>query len=1142
MGYLEALRERVLVFDGGMGTGIQFRAPAPDAFQGHDGCNEWLSLTRPDLIADIHASFLAVGCDAIETNTFGAFSVVLDEYGLGAETRRLAEASARIARRVADEHAAPGRPRFVAGSIGPGTKLPSLGHIGFDDLAAAYEPLVDGLIEGGCDLLLVETCQDLLQLRAALDAVRRVSARRRVRLPVGVQITVETTGTMLLGTDTLAALAALLPLRPDTIGLNCATGPDAMRDHVRTLCRHSPAPVSVLPNAGLPRNDGGRMVYDLTPEHFADTLARFVEEFGVGVVGGCCGTEPRHLAALIARLGGRAAPRRAVEPLEALSSLYQAVPLAQSPRPLLIGERTNANGSKAFRERQAAGDVEGLVAMARAQQDEGAHVLDVCLAFVGRDEAADVAALMPRLNVEAQIPVMIDSTEPPAIEAALKRLGGRCIVNSINLEDGERRARDVLELCRRFGAAVVALCIDEQGMAREPARKLAVARRLTALAAQYGLGPQDMLIDPLTFTLGSGDEDSRRSALDTLEGLRLIKDGIPGARTLLGVSNVSFGLQPRVRRVLTSAFLRRALDAGLDAAILHAGKVLGADAVPAALWDACGRLIDDDRAGGDPLEVLLASDGVAPEAAPSEDLPVAQRLHRRIVSGRPQGLEADLDEALAAHAPLAIINDLLLPAMQEVGDLFGSGRLQLPFVLRSAETMKAAVRHLEPHMERSAAASRGRFVIATVKGDVHDIGKNLVDIILTNNGYTVDNLGIKVPVEQLIEAVRRDRPAAVGMSGLLVKSTLVMRDNLDAFNEAGIDLPVVLGGAALTRLYVERDLRRLYRGPVYYARDAFDGLRLVGAISRGEAPPAPVRGDAAPDDPSRDDEGTAAAIAIASPGPGSPLAPVARIPRPPFWGTRVTTGFDLAEVWTLLNRAALVKGRWGYTRAGLDAAGYAALQREEVEPALARLRRDALQDGWLQPAAIHGWFPCASDGDDLLVWATPDDAQPRWRFPFPRQAETPGRCLTDYVRPQPPDGGERDVLGVMVVTVGEAATAHCRDLLQADDYREYLLAHGFAVETAEALAEFQHRALRRELGIGGDDAAAPADLVKGRYRGRRFSFGYPACPDLEHQRLLQEMLDWERIGIRLSEECQLEPEQSTSALVFHHPGAEYFSI
>jgi len=1136
MGYLAALRERVLVFDGGMGTGIQFRAPDPDDFQGHDGCNEWLSLTRPDLIADIHDAFLAAGCDAIETNTFGAFPVVLDEYGLGAEARRLAEAAARLARRVADDHAAPGRPRFVAGSLGPGTKLPSLGHIGFDDLAAAYEPLVDGLIEGGCDLLLVETCQDLLQLRAALDAVRRVSERRRVRLPVGVQITVETTGTMLLGTDTLAALAALLPLRPDTIGLNCATGPDAMRDHVRTLCRHSPVPVSVLPNAGLPRNDGGRMVYDLTPERFADTLVRFVEEFGVGVVGGCCGTEPRHLSALIARLGGRAAPRRAVEPLEALSSLYQAVPLAQSPRPLLIGERTNANGSKAFRERQAAGDVEGLVAMARAQQDEGAHVLDVCLAFVGRDEAADVAALMPRLNVEAQIPVMIDSTEPPAIEAALKRLGGRCIVNSINLEDGEGRARDVLALCRRFGAAVVTLCIDERGMAREPERKLAVARRLTALAAEYGLGPQDLLVDPLTFTLGSGDEDSRRSALDTLEGLRLIKAGIPGVRTLLGVSNVSFGLQPRVRRVLTSAFLRRALDAGLDAAILHAGKVLGADDVPAGLWDACLRLIDDDRAGGDPLEILLASDGVAPDAAPAEDLTLEQRLHRRIVAGRPQGLEADLDEALAAYEPLAIINDLLLPAMQEVGDLFGSGRLQLPFVLRSAETMKAAVRHLEPRMARSADASRGRFVIATVKGDVHDIGKNLVDIILTNNGYTVDNLGIKVPVEQLIEAVRRDRPAALGMSGLLVKSTLVMRDNLDAFNEAGIDLPVVLGGAALTRLYVERDLRRLYKGPVYYARDAFDGLRLVGAISRGEAPPAPVRGDDAPDPDSAD------AVSAPEAGSRSPLAPVARIPRPPFWGTRVTDGIDLEAVWTLLNRAALVKGRWGYTRAGLDARRYADLQREEVEPALARLRADALRDGWLRPAAIHGWFPCAADGDDLLVWASPDDARPRWRFTFPRQTEMPGRCLTDYVRPLTPAGGERDVLGALVVTVGEAATARCRDLLQADDYREYLLTHGFAVETAEALAEYQHRELRRELGVAGDDAADPADLVKGRYRGRRFSFGYPACPDLEHQRLLGEMLGWERIGIRLSEECQLEPEQSTSALVFHHPGAEYFSI
>ena len=1010
--------------------------------------------------------------------------------------------------------------------MGPGTRLPGLGHIGFRDLSASYEPLAQGLVEGGCDLLLIETCQDLLQLRAALDAARRVFARLGRRLPVGLQITVETTGTMLLGTEPLAALAAVLPLKPDFVGLNCATGPDRMRDHVHTLCRHSPVPVSVLPNAGMPYTKDGRMVYDLTPEQFADAVAGYVKEFGVGIVGGCCGTEPRHLKLLAERVAGLSAPVRKTEPLEALSSLYQAVTLDQEPKPLLVGERTNANGSRQFKALQAAGDLDGMVAMAREQQAEGAHVLDLCVAFVGRDESADMAALVPRLNTEVQAPLMIDSTETPAVRAALERLGGRSIVNSINLEDGEAKARAVLELCRDFGAAVVALCIDEEGMAQTPQKKLAVARRLAVLAAEYGLGPQDMLFDPLTFTLGSGDAEYTQSALATLEGIRLIKREIPGARTLLGVSNVSFGLKPKVRRVLNAVFLRRAVAAGLDAAILHAGKILGADEVPAELWNACERLIDADRAQGEPLEILLASEGVAAETSVSADLPLAERLHRRIVTGDASGLEADLDAALADLAPLAIINDLLLPGMQEVGDLFGAGRLQLPFVLKSAATMKAAVRHLEPHMERADRVARGRFLIATVKGDVHDIGKNLVDIILTNNGFTVDNLGIKVPVEQIIDMVKREAPDAVGMSGLLVKSTLVMRDNLETMAAAGLSLPVVLGGAALTKRYVEEDLRRVYPGPVYYARDAFDGLELMSRLEKGEMP------DAAPRAP---------APAGADAAEASEHVPAAAVetPAPPAFGTRIVDDVGLDAVWTFLNRPALVKGRWGYTRAGLPREDYERLVRDEIDPALARLKASAAAEGWLQPRAVTGWFPCASAGERLWIWDEPAAAEPRWHLDFPRQHRSPARCLADYARPRA-DG--RDVLGVMVVTMGQAATEYCNRLLAGDDYREYLLAHGLAVEAAEALAELVHARMRAELGVDADDSREPAELIKGRYRGRRYSFGYPACPDLEGQRVLAEMLGWERIGVELSEECQLEPEQSTSALVFHHPEAEYFSI
>jgi len=1123
--FLDLVREKVVVLDGGMGTGIQFRQPALEDWGGHEGMSEWLNVTRPEMIRDIHLDFFAAGCDAVETNSFGGFSVVLDEYGQAAKAHELAVTSARIAREAADEAAAADRPRFVMGSIGPGTKLPSLGHISYRDLRTSYEPLVDGLIEGGADALVVETCQDLLQLRAALEAVRRIQAGRKTNLPVGVQITVENTGTMLLGTETVAALAAIMPLRPDWIGMNCATGPEAMTDHVRTICAHAPVPVSVIPNAGLPQNIDGKMVYDLTPERFAEVLAGFVDDFGVGIVGGCCGTEPRHLKALVDRLDGRAAPRREVEPLQALSSLYIASSLGQEPRPLLVGERTNANGSKKFRELQGAVDLDGMVAMAREQQDEGAHVLDVCLAYVGRDEAADMAALMPRLNTEVQAPLMIDSTEAPAVEAALERLGGRCIINSINLEDGEAKARAVLELCRRFGAAVVALTIDEDGMARTPEKKLEIAQRLVALAAEYGLGPEDMLIDTLTFTLGSGDAEYYGSALDTLEGIRLIKREIPGARTILGLSNVSFGLKARVRKVLNSVFLQRALDAGLDAAILHAGKILGAAEIPEELADACARLIDNDRSRGEPLEVLLESKGVASVSETAADLPVAERLHKRIVAGDANGLEADLDAAMTERDPLTIINDVLLGGMKEVGDLFGAGRLQLPFVLKSAETMKAAVRHLEPHMEKSDAVSRGEFVIATVQGDVHDIGKNLVDIILTNNGFGVDNLGIKVPAAQLIETIQRDKPHALGLSGLLVKSTIVMKENLEAFNRAGIDVPVVLGGAALTKKYVERDLRRVYDGKVYYARDAFDGLNLVARISAGDAPPADPREFA--------DEADEPAAPVAVEDIEMPADVAA--PEPPFWGTRVAGDIDLDEVWRYLSRPALIKGRWGYTRAGLPKEDYAKLMRDEVEPAIERLKASAAAEGWLVPKVVHGWFPCRRNGDAVEVFAGPDAVDPTWSFTFPRQSKAPHRCLADWFR------ADRDVLGVSVVTMGAAATEYCARLMADDSYQEYLLAHGFAVESAEALAELWHARMRAEIGIDGDDADDPAELIKGRYRGRRFSFGYPACPDLEEQRVMEEMLTWERIGVTLTENFQLDPEQSTSALVVHHPGAEYLN-
>ncbi|MDP2360912.1 MAG: methionine synthase [bacterium] len=1145
----------LLLFDGAMGTSIQFAAPPAEAFAGHEGLNEWLTLTRPDLIREIHAGFLEAGSDLIETNTFGAFSVVLDEYGVGGAARELAHAAAALARRVADEYATPSRPRWVAGSMGPGTRLASLGQISWAALAAAYEPLVEELVAGGVDLLLIETVQDPLQAKAALEACRRVLARTGRRLPVGVQVTVETAGTLLLGTEATAALAAVAPYRPAFFGLNCATGPAAMRPQLLQLAGASPFPLSVQPNAGLPRAEGGRMVYDLTPERFAAELRDFVEHAGVSIAGGCCGTTHEHLAALAQALRGRGPAPRAPRPQEAAASLYSAVPLQQQPAPLLIGERTNANGSRQFRRLLEAGDWEGMVAMAQEQAAEGAHLLDVCVACVGRDERADMDEYCRRLATAATLPLMIDSTEAPVIAAALERLGGRAVVNSINLEDGEGRARAVLELCRIHGAAVVGLCIDEEGMARAPEHKLQVARRLLHLAGEHGLAPGDLLLDPLTFTLATGDPDDRHSALATLEGLRLIKRELPGVRTSLGVSNISFGLKPALRQILNSVFLQRALDAGLDAAILHAGRLLPLHQIAAPLQDMCHRLIDGDHRRGDPLAELLAAGGgesARRPAAARDERPLEERLQARIVDGRGEGMEAELDEALAGRPPWELINEVLLAGMRTVGELFAAGRLQLPFVLKSAETMKRAVRHLEPLLGGAGGPARGRLLLATVRGDVHDIGKNLVDIIVRNNGWDVENLGIKVPVEGLLEAIRRQPPDAVGLSGLLVRSVFVMRENLEVFAREGITLPVILGGAALNRRHVEEELRPLYPGPLHYARDAFEGLQLLESIRAARAGTAPLPlppGDAAA---SPDGEEATALVPLrpavpAALDPRLDTAPadsrpalLAELPTPPFWGARLVPELPLAEVWPWLNLNTLTRGEWGFRRGRLDAEAWQRIEMETIRPLLARLQADAEARHWLRPALCYGWFPAQAEGRRLWIWRHPDERDPAWHLDFPRQGEAPWRCISDFFAPL--GSPRRDVLGVQWVTVGAEATAEAKRHLEADRYQEYLYRHGLSVEAAEALAEAWHRRMREELGIAGEDSPRLAGIFRQGYRGSRYSFGYPACPRLEDQRLLADILGVDRIGCRLTEEWQIVPEQSTSAVIVHHPEARYFSV
>lgn len=1182
MDFLQALQERVLVFDGAMGTSVHARnLPIQDYLQ-LENCTEILCRTRPEVVQEIHRSFLEAGSDAVETNSFGSNKIVLTEFGLADQARELNRLAAEIARRACEDIGTPSWPRFVVGSMGPGTKLVSLRQTTFDALEDSYAEQVRGLMDGGVDALLIETCQDILQCKAALAGAERAFAEAGRRVPIMVSITMETTGTMLVGTDIAAALVALEAYpQIDVIGLNCATGPQEMSEHLRYLSEHCTRAISVLPNAGLPHILNGEPHYPLTPDELARWLSEFVEENGVNVVGGCCGTTPAHIASVAAALGHRRPqPRRPVsEP--SISSLYQAVTIRQDKSILIIGERTNANGSKKFRELLAANDVDGMVAMAKEQVRSGSHAIDVCAAYVGRDEAADMRRIISRFATEVPVPLVIDSTEAPTIEEALKLAGGKCIINSVNLEDGENRCADVLPMCRKYGAAVIALTIDEEGMARTADRKIAVARRLYRLATEkYGLRPGDLIFDPLTFTICTGNEDDRRLGLETLEGIRRIKAELPGCHTLLGLSNISFGVKPAVRHVLNSVYLHYAREAGLDAAIVHASGIQPLYRIDEKLREIARRVIFDDRSPGyDPLADLLGqfSDDAAQhqKAGPKASAPIEERLKARIIDGDRTGLEADLTEAMQKYRPLEIINDHLLAGMRVVGDLFGAGEMQLPFVLQSAETMKAAVRFLEPHMEKTEGSTKGSIVLATVKGDVHDIGKNLVDILLTNNGYTVYNLGIRQPINAILDAWREKGADAIGLSGLLVKSTLVMRDDLKVLEERGLSVPVILGGAALTRKYVEQDLRPLYNGPVFYARDVFDGLELMRQLTEGTlvgvgAERAPEAAEfverqgvaVAPVARSQAEESTGPVVTssscggrpvLAKPqarhvdgGNGSGHGPTQRsediaadvpIPTPPFWGSRMVD-VPLKAALAYINEVMLFQVQWQFRKKGRPQAEFDHYLDTEVRPILRDLIARCEAEGIVVPCAVYGYWPCQSEGNQLIVVDPQDHGRELTRFAFPRQQKPPYWCLADFWRPR--SSGEYDVLAASLVTVGRKASEVAREWFEQDRYRDYLYLHGLSVETAEATAEFIHKQVRTELGIAGSDAREIRKIFQQGYQGSRFSFGYPACPNLEDQARIWPLLEPERIGVTLSEEFQLDPEQSTSALIAHHPRAKYF--
>ena len=1160
-----ALASRVVVADGAMGTMLQAFDLGLDDFEGFEGCNEILNVTRPDVVADIHRAFFDVGVDCVETNTFGANYGNLIEYDIPERIHELAYAGARIAREVADEYSTPDAPRWVLGSVGPGTKLPTLGHASFATLRDAYREQVAAMIAGGVDAILIETAQDLLQAKAALIGARRALDEANVDLPLIAQVTVETTGTMLLGSEIGAALTALEPLGIDLIGLNCATGPTEMSEHLRTLSKSTRLGISCMPNAGLPVLTADGAHYPLSPEELANAHDAFTREYGLALVGGCCGTTPEHLRAVVERVAGRPIVERSPHHEAAAASLYQAVPFRQDTTYLSIGERTNANGSKAFRDAMLEERWEDCLEIARDQISDGAHLLDLCVDYVGRDGVADMRELAGRLATASTLPIVLDSTEPAVLQAGLEKLGGRALINSVNYEDGDgpdSRLRKIMPMVVEHGAGVVALTIDEEGQARTREWKVRVASRLIdQLTSEWGMSVEDIFVDTLTFPIATGQEETRRDAIETIEAIREITQRYPGVQTTLGVSNVSFGLNPAARQVLNSVFLHEAAEAGLSSAIVHASKILPMANIDEAQRRVALDLVYDRReydADGnviyDPLQRFLELfEGVevtnlrASKAEALAAMPLFDRLERYIIDGERNGLTRDLDQALEQKPALDIINDHLLAGMKVVGDLFASGEMQLPFVLQSAEVMKLAVAHLEPHMEKMDESGKGTIVLATVKGDVHDIGKNLVDIILTNNGYSVVNIGIKQPINTIVAAAEESNADVIGMSGLLVKSTVIMKENLEEMNSRGIAdrFPVILGGAALTRAYVENDLAEVYDGDVRYAKDAFEGLRLMDAfmaIKRGDEgavlPELRKRRVAVKERPADEEDAVDTRR--------SDVASDVPVPAVPFWGSRVVRGIALADYAPYIDERALFMGQWGLKSSRGDGPDYAELVETEGRPRLRTWLDRIKTESMIEPAVVYGYFPCYSEGNDLvIVWHEgPDIGRERIRFTFPRQRRDRRLCIADFYRPHPDstDPADFDVVAFHVVTMGQAASEATGRLFESDSYRDYLELHGLSVQLTEALAEYWHARVRGEWGYDAEDHADMDTLIaKQGYRGSRYSFGYPACPDLEMQVGLMELLEPGRIGVDLSEEFQLHPEQSTSAIIVHHPEAKYFN-
>jgi 5-methyltetrahydrofolate--homocysteine methyltransferase len=1156
--FLKAVQERVVIYDGAMGTCIHQFNPTLDDYWGKENCSEILNLSRPDIIRDIHASYFEAGADIVETNTFSGSRIVLNEFQLGDRVDEINRKGVEIAREVADAYSSKGRKRFVAGSIGPSTKLPSLGHITLDEMVEVFTEQVIPMIEAGVDVLLIETCQDILQTKCAIigcfDAMKKIGKQ----VPIQAQVTLANLeGTMLLGTDIGAALTALEPYDLFAIGLNCSTGPQEMNDAVRYLGLNSVRPVSVLPNAGLPANEGGRTVYRLGAQELADYHKHFITDYGVRIVGGCCGTTPEHIKAVVEACANLEPAKRDVKPVGSASSAYTMVPLDLDPKPLVVAEEMNTTTRKAeFRDLVRSGDYDEILAMGKRLVNEGSHMLDVCCAIVGEDENAYMDAVMQKIATRVPAPVVVDSTEANVIETALKRIPGKAIINSINLEDGEKRTSKVLPMAKRYGAAVIALTIDEQGMALTADRKVEVAKRIFQLATEkYGIRPADLIFDALTLPISTGQEDYRTAGIETLNAVRRIKEELPECHTILGVSNISFGLSTYSRRILNSVFMDEAVKNGLDMAIVNYSKIYPLYKIPEAEVELARKLIYYDTSNGDPLQVFMqhfsGQEKKADEVTADTDaLSVEDKLKYLIINGeraigaKRTPLEVVLEDALKQYSPLDLINNVLLDGMKTVGELFGARKMQLPSVLDAAGVMKAAVAYLEPKMEKKDGQQKGTIVIATVKGDVHDIGKNLVDIILSNNGYKVVNLGIKQPAETIIHAAKEHNAHAIGLSGLLVKSTLEMKYVLQDLQLQKLEYPVICGGAALTRKYVEDDLRREYEHAVFYANDAFDGLHVMDDLTRENGAREARLSEGRKIMQDAKVAAAAAARAAAASAPVSTerstaIGPAPNIPKAPFYGVRVRKDYDLREIFKYINETALFKNQWQLKTASQE--DYARLVEEKYRGILHELQDEVVEKGWYAPQAVYGFFPCQSEGNDVILFCPDDQKKEALRFTFPRQREGRKLSIADYFLPK--NSGQMDVIGLSLVTIGPRATEESQKLFQAGEYTRYLYHHGLSVETAEALAEVVHKNIREELGIAADDAKRIGDLFHQKYRGSRYSFGYPACPNLEDQtKLFQLLKPEENVGVRLTTGYLLEPEQSTSAIVVHHPEAKYFVV